>query len=84
MNLEPESVVQKKSTVVLKALSELISTKYKVAIKKKQNEEVLDKVANVIAIKGKKNPPVYVQQETPLNPPKSEIIRRVKLIKNLN
>jgi hypothetical protein len=40
VNLEPELVVQEKSRVVLKALSELISTKYKVAVKQAPPEEV--------------------------------------------
>ena len=62
VNLESESVVQKKGSVVLKALSELIATKYKVAIKKAPQEK-----------------PMEV-----LNPPKSEIIRRVRLLSNLN
>ena len=60
VNLEHNSVVQKKASVVLKALSELIATKYKVAVKKA--------------------PPVEQPVEKPmevLNPPKSEIIRRV-------
>lgn len=62
VNLESESVVQKKGSVVLKALSELIATKYKVAIKKPPQEKPLEV----------------------LNPPKSEIIRRVRLLSNLN
>lgn len=79
VNLESNEVVEEKSRVVLKALSELISTKYKIAMKNNEKEEMLDKICNVIANKGRFPSQRQLPAE-PLNPPKSEIIRRVKVI----
>jgi len=78
VNLEHDHVVQEKSRVVLKALAELISTKYKVAVKSTEKEEVLDKMCDVIANKGRQ-----VSNRSIPRPPKSEIIRRVRLISHL-
>ena len=85
MNLESQAVVLEKSNVVKKALAELISTKYKMAEKSSQKEkdDVLDKMGEAIANKGRLPPPEPrrsdFQDEPLLNAPKSEIIRRVSL-----
>jgi hypothetical protein len=81
VNLESNNVVQEKGRVVMKALSELISTKYKVAIKTNEKEEVLYKMSEVIANKGINTQPVQ-QQVVVVNTlaptTKSETIRRVR------
>ena len=81
VNLEPNNVVQEKGRVVMKALSELISTKYKVAIKTNEKEEVLYKMSEVIANKGMNTQPVQKQVvvvNTLAPTTKSETIRRVR------
>lgn len=84
VNLESENVVKDKSRVVLKALAELISTKYKVAVKTNEKDEILYKMSEVIANKGRSSSQRSIYKEVTvthgptLTTQKSEIIRRVR------
>ena len=58
MDMEPELVVKDKAQVVKKALSELISTKYRSAVRFYEKDMVLDAMCLAVANKGRIVQPV--------------------------
>lgn len=63
MDMEPEIVVKDKSQVVKKALSELISTKYRSAVRFHEKDLVLDAMCEAVANKGRYVQPVVRVQK---------------------
>lgn len=58
MDMEPDLVVKDKAQVVKKALSELISTKYRSAVRFHEKDMVLDAMCLAVANKGRYVQPV--------------------------
>ena len=62
-DMEPEIVVKDKSQVAKKALSELISTKYRTAVRFHEKDLVLDAMCEAVANKGRYSQPVVRVQK---------------------